>query len=163
MPPPRTMRIPWITSSGTAPGKSLANHATSWPRSTSAARYASVTRSAPPALGLCGSRQFNIRKRMGFQGSAWSYLGHAELAHALDFVPAVQTPAEEAQHPQVAPAAELPDPPALGQDVPSQPPAIRHRIPIGAAHKSPPPDQRQSRDTFEDEQAELQWDQQKKQ
>src|ERR1039458_4681862 len=96
-------------------------------------------------------------------GSARGYLGDPELTGALEFVPAVESPAEEAQHPQITPATEPPYPPALGQDVTSQPPAIRHGVPIGAAHKAPTPDQRQGGDRFEEEQAELQRDQQQKQ
>src|ERR1035437_2590218 len=88
-------------------------------------------------------------------GLARGYLGDPELADALEFVPAVESPAEEAQHPQIAPAAAPPDPPALGQDVTSQPPAIRHGVPIGAAHKAPTPDQCQGGDRFEEQQAEL--------
>src|ERR1039458_3956165 len=88
-------------------------------------------------------------------GSARCYLGDTELAHALEFVPAVQSPAEEAQHPQITPATELPDVPAFGQDVSSQPPAVRHGIPISATHKTPTPDQCQSGDPFEQEQSEL--------
>src|ERR1035438_8037065 len=86
-------------------------------------------------------------------GSARCYLGDTELAHALEFVPAVQSPTEEAQHPQITPATELPDAPALGQDVSSQPPTVRHGVPIGATHKAPTPDQRQGDDRFEEEQA----------
>ena len=95
---------------------------------------------------------------MGFEGLARGYSGDAELAQALDFVPAVQTPVEEAEHGEVAPAAEPPDPPPLGQDVFPEPPAIRHGIPIGSPQITPPPDQEQAGNRFEGEQAELQRD-----
>jgi len=50
-------------------------------------------------------------------------LGQAELAQALEFVPAVQSPAQKTQHPEIPAPAELPDSAAFRQDMLSQPPA----------------------------------------
>jgi hypothetical protein len=64
LPPPRRKQIPSRSYRGAAPGKALENQKTSCPRSRSARMKASDTRSAPPASGFSGSRQFNIKKRI---------------------------------------------------------------------------------------------------
>jgi len=158
----RTMRIPWITSSGTAPGKSLANHATSWPRSTSAARYASVTRSAPPPWDYAG-------RASSTSESAWVSRFSVELPWArrigarAGFRPSGSNAsggsAASTGRPGGGTAGSAGARPGCAVAAASNPPPHPNRR--GA--QIPPPDQRQSGDTFEDEQAELQWDQQKKQ
>src|ERR1039458_7955819 len=92
--------------------------------------------------------------------SGFCHLRHSEPAQALDFIPAVQAAAQETEHPQVTSATELPNPPALGQDVAAEPPAVRYSAPVSALLKAPPPDHYQAGERFENEQPHLQRDQQ---
>src|ERR1035441_3802126 len=90
--------------------------------------------------------------------SGFCHLRHSEPAQALDFIPAVQAAAQETEHPQVTAATELTNPPALGQDVAAEPPAVRYSAPVSALHKAPPPHHYEAGERFENEQPHLQRD-----
>ena len=80
--------------------------------------------------------RFAVRRKRSTGGD----LGHAELTEALDFIPAVETKAEEAKHPPITAAAELAHAAAFGHYVVAQAPAIAERSEVGAADEAPAAD-----------------------
>src|SRR4051812_22699184 len=100
LPPPRTTVIPLMISSGWQPGNSFANQYTSWPRCFKAARYPSVTLSAPPDLGFFGSRQLSIKNRILVNSGYLTRSHQAKVRRRIDGI------ANALEHPFAAAAAQ---------------------------------------------------------